>query len=72
MAELNIQTILINYIVSFMLSFFYANCWSSCLYTHQKIKLQKKIILIIILSIIATMYIYTFPNPLRLIIVFLS
>ena len=72
MAELNIQTILINYIVSFMLSFFYANCWSSCLYPPQKIKLHKKIILIIILSIIATMYIYTFPNPLRLIIVFLS
>ena len=72
MTELTITNIFINFVSNFIIDFFSVYCWYLCTQSKFKNKMFKNLILATIIATITTIFIFTFPNPLRLILVFLS
>lgn len=72
MTELSLANVIINFISNGMVAIFNIICWHSCMQTKLKVNLKKNIFLTFGITLFITTFIFIFPNPLRLIIVFLS
>ncbi len=72
MTEISLANILINFLSNILIDTFSVVCWNFCIQTQFKINIRKNILLTIGISVFITFFIFVFPNPLRLLIVFLA
>ncbi len=70
MTELNLTNGVINFISTIFINYFSVCCWYSCLNKSIKTLFIKTIILIFSLTFFSSLFVFIFPNPLRLILVF--
>lgn len=72
MTELSLVNVIINFISNILIDTFSVICWNLCIQNKLKSNIRKNTFLIIGITVFITIFIFVFPNPLRLLIVFLS